>query len=98
MFKKEREFNIISGETTNYASQRSFSCAQQRQHFMGDRAPLPKPLKLGEAKDRKEFKYDYAQDPPAVGTRVLTQNDGKAHFLPSMVNSTNTNYNIITHK
>lgn len=33
MFRKDREYNIISGEKVNFVSQRSISCAQKRDHF-----------------------------------------------------------------
>jgi hypothetical protein len=78
-------------------SQRSLSCAQQRQFFNSTPQPKLQPLKLGEAKDRKMFQYDYMSSIQEPGSRVLTQNSSKTKLLPSMVNYTSTGYNIITH-
>ena len=61
MFKRDREFNIISGESSNYCSQRALSYAAQRTAFQKEATSVPPINKLGTAKDRRMFAYNYSQ-------------------------------------
>lgn len=98
MFKKEREFNIISGQKTPFVSERSMSCAEQRQTFVKQEPINLKPLKLGTAKDRKEFQYGYKNEKSEPVPHALTEQASTNNLQPTMVNYTKTGYNIITHK
>lgn len=98
MFNRAREFNIISGENVKYASQRSYSNAEQRRLFQNEPKVTFKTTKLGSAKDRKEFNYNYIEEAPVGKQRIMTEDLGGNSLPSTLLNYVSTNYNIITHK
>ena len=97
MFRREREFNIISGEQTQFASNRSHSCAEQRTNFDKIQTRPFKLERLGNARDRKEFQYTYVQ-PHQNSQSALPAVAPERGKLPTMVNYVSTSYNIINHR
>jgi hypothetical protein len=101
MYRREREFNIISGESLPFSTQtyRSASNFEKVRKFENNpHLPVAKLEKLGHSKDRREYQYSYESIPQAAKRETGINQRGSTNFEQTMLNSVSTDYNIVNLK